>query len=197
MIPIGLLITFDRFVHNQFLKQLDAFVHDSKQILDAWNLYSDTHTDLDGWPEDPHAYGLRQSQRDSDTARAFEPLHAGARRLLTTAGIQLSVLPLSAVQSRWVYQVSILTSALDRLDNLHEQWLRTRDTLPLNSGPGTPDYDDALAEYHADAWSSLDDWATHGLALSEIAAAARTAPSPLAPAPAVAATPGKRAAAGR
>ncbi|MFE6166023.1 hypothetical protein ACFQ7F_44810 [Streptomyces sp. NPDC056486] len=157
---------------------------DSKKILDAWDAYSEAHTDLDGWPHDDHAYGLRASQRDADTLTAFEPLRYGARHLLDTAQTQLAQLAENTVQSRWGYQLGVLGDALDQLDELHEQWLETRDALPLTAKPGTTDFDDALAEHHAESWSYLDDWATHGKALQEINTAARKARSPLAPAPA-------------
>ncbi|MFI8880297.1 hypothetical protein [Streptomyces sp. NPDC055243] len=161
-------------------------MRDSKKILDAWDAYSDEHTDLDGWPHDDHAYGLRASQRDADTHTAFEPLRYGARHLLATAETQLAQLPENTVQSRWVYQLGVLRDALDRLDELHEQWLGTRDALPATAQPGTADFDDALAEHHAESWSYLDDWATHGTTLQEINSAARRARSPLAPIPALA-----------
>ncbi|MFD6434361.1 hypothetical protein [Streptomyces venezuelae] len=159
-------------------------MRDSKKILDAWDAYSDEHTDLDGWPYDDHAYGIRASQRDADTAEAFEPLRYGARQLLATAEIQLARLPENTVQGRWVYQLGILRDALDRLDELHQQWLKTRNELPATTGSDTPDFDDTLAEHHAESWSYLDDWATHGKTLGEINTAARNARSPLAPAPA-------------
>ncbi|MCC2275583.1 hypothetical protein ACMATS_24610 [Streptoverticillium reticulum] len=62
--------------------------------------------------------------------------------------------------------------------------MQTRDSLPLDARPGTQVFDDALAEHHAECWSYLDDWATHGHVLRDINAAARHAPSPLAPPPA-------------
>ncbi|MFC9131395.1 hypothetical protein ACFT4A_31780 [Streptomyces sp. NPDC057099] len=156
-------------------------MRDSEKILDAWDAYSDEHTDLDGWPYDDHAYGMRKSQRDADTAEGFEPLRYGARHLLATAETQLAQLPKKSVQSRWVYQLGVLRYALDRLDALHEQWLITRDALPATAKPGTPAFDDALAGHHAESWSYLDDWATHGKAIREINTAARNAPSPLLP----------------
>jgi hypothetical protein len=161
-------------------------------LLDAWDTHSDEHTDLDGWPYDDHAYGMRASQRDADTAEAFENIRVGARHLLATADVQLKSLPTNAVQSRWVYQLGVLQAALDRLDELNEQWLTARDNLPANAQPGTPAYDDALAEHHAESWSYLDDWACHGHALHEINAAALNAPSPLAPPPTTAPAPGRR-----
>ncbi|CAM5655800.1 hypothetical protein SPURM210S_00953 [Streptomyces purpurascens] len=160
-------------------------MRDSQKILDSWDAYSDEHTGLDGWPYDDHAYGMRKSQRDADTAEAFEPLRYGARHLLATAETPLAQLPENTVQSRWVYQV-VATPALDRLDELHEQWLLTRDALPATAKPGTAEFDDALAEHQAESWSYLDDWATHGKALREINTAARKAPSSLVPMPALA-----------
>ena len=93
------------------------------------------------------------------------------------------------MQNRWVWQLGVLHSALDRLDALHEKWLHTRDSLATDARPGTETFDDALSAHHAEAWSSLDDWATHGHAIHDINATARHAPSPLAPPPPVTASP--------
>ncbi|WP_079124510.1 hypothetical protein, partial [Streptomyces sp. NBRC 110611] len=94
-----------------------------------------------------------------------------------------------AVQSNWGYQLGVLHAALDRLDALHEAWLHTRDSLPAEARPGTPAFDSALAEHHAECWSYLDNWATHGHVLSDINTAALHTPSPLAPPPAMTAVP--------
>ncbi|MFD1829895.1 hypothetical protein ACFSJS_09475 [Streptomyces desertarenae] len=83
------------------------------------------------------------------------------------------------MQHRWGYQLSVLRGALDRLDALHAQWLRNRDSLPVDARSGTPVFDGALAEHHAECWSHLDDWATHGQAIRDIHTAARYAPSPV------------------
>ncbi|MEU6227509.1 hypothetical protein [Streptomyces sp. NPDC047042] len=180
----GLLpISFDRLAHRDFLRHLDAFIRDSEEILDAWDAYSEEHTGLDGWPFDDDAYGLRQRQRDADTAAAFETVRAGARHLLATADVQLPHLPSASVQAHWAYRLGVLHDALDRLDALHEQWLGTRDNLPATAGSGTAVFGDALAEHHAECWSYLDDWATHGHVIGDINTAARYAPSPLAPPP--------------
>ncbi|MFE0703527.1 hypothetical protein [Streptomyces sp. NPDC058872] len=101
------------------------------------------------------------------------------------------------MQGRWVYQLGVLHHALGRLDELHEQWLQTLNALPASAKPGTPAYDDALAEHHAESWSYLDDWATHGKALGEINSAARKAPSSLAPAPRPTAAPNRHTTARR
>ncbi|MFJ6438651.1 hypothetical protein [Streptomyces sp. NPDC091416] len=177
-----LTISPDR-AHREYLRHADNYVRDSKKILDAWDVYSDEHTDLDGWPHDNDSYGIRASQRDADTFNAFENVRAGARHLLATAETQLANLPAHTVQSRWVYQLGVLNSSLDGLEALTEQWLETQDSLPGNARPGTAAFDDALAEHHAASWSYLDDWASYGHALREINAAARHAPSPLAPKP--------------
>ncbi|MFJ6017253.1 hypothetical protein [Streptomyces sp. NPDC092952] len=155
---------------------------ESAKILEAWDFYSDEHTDLDGWPHDELAYGLRASQRDADTMSAFEPLQAGVRHLLATAEVQLVRLPANTAQSRWVYQLGVLRSALDQLDELRDEWLENSSTLR----PGTAEFDNALALHQAESWSYLDDWASHGHALREINTAARGAPSSLTPAPALA-----------
>ncbi|MFG3384028.1 hypothetical protein [Streptomyces sp. NPDC047999] len=101
------------------------------------------------------------------------------------------------MQGRWVYQLGVLHHALNRLDELHEQWLQTLDAPPASAKPGTPAYNDALAEHHAESWSYLDDWATHGKALGEINSAARKAPSSLAPAPRPTAAPNRHTTARR
>ncbi|MFI8307722.1 hypothetical protein ACIF80_30755 [Streptomyces sp. NPDC085927] len=128
------------------------------------------------------------------TAEAFETVRNGEHRLLATARAQLGQLPADAVQSRWVWQLDVLQDALERLDALDKEWRETRDSLPADARLGSPVFDDALAEHHAECWSCLDDWATHGQALAEIHSAARYAPSPLAPSPSTtAALPTSRA----
>ncbi len=84
---------------------------------------------------------------------------------------------------RWSYQLDLLRYALDRLDALQEEWLSTRDSLPALAQPGTPVHDNALAEHHAECWSYLDDWASHGRILIEINTTASAAPSRLPPPP--------------
>ncbi|MEV0691238.1 hypothetical protein [Streptomyces sp. NPDC050388] len=103
--------------------------------------------------------------------------------------MQLRNMPADAVQNHWGYQLGVLHAALDRLDALHEEWLLTRDDLPAEARPGTPVFDDAEAEYHAESWSYLDDWAIHGSVLREINTAARHNSSPLAPSPTATAVP--------
>ncbi|MFW6724161.1 hypothetical protein ACHZ98_29235 [Streptomyces sp. MAR4 CNY-716] len=96
------------------------------------------------------------------------------------------------MQSRWYWQIDVLRSALNQLDELHERWLQTRDELPANASPGTPTYDGAQAEYHAEAWSHLDTWSTHGDALREIDTASRHASARPSPSPTMAPAAGRR-----
>ncbi|MFF5438876.1 hypothetical protein [Streptomyces achromogenes] len=165
---------------REFLHRLDRYIGEAKRILDAWNSYSDLHTDLDGWPYDDHAYGLRQSRRDAETAAAFEEVHDGARHLLESAEDQLPLVPDDRAQTRWVHQLGVLRGALDRLDELNEKWLATQDSLPA----GSEAFETALAEHHAECWSCLDNWATHGHVISEINTAVKRAPSSWSPPPA-------------
>ncbi|MEE1797410.1 hypothetical protein PUR57_01675 [Streptomyces sp. JV176] len=96
------------------------------------------------------------------------------------------------MQQRWTWQLGTLRGALEQLDALDEEWLATRDRLPADAKPGTPLFDDALAEHHGEAWSYLDDWATHGHVIREIHTAAQPTRSTSSPAPAtVLAAPGR------
>ncbi|MEF9902117.1 hypothetical protein [Streptomyces sp. P9-A2] len=181
--PQGPVISTTSDSHRATLKQLSAFLRESTYILANWNYYSEENTDLDGWPFDEHAYGLRQHQRDRETAEAFEAVRPTARQLLATAEEQLAPLPAHTVQPRWAWQLGTLRDALDRLDTLHQEWQQTCADLPLTARPGTPAYDDALVDHYAEAWSYLDDWATHGHAVIDINTTARSTQSRLAPPP--------------
>ncbi|MFJ9033612.1 hypothetical protein ACIRQP_34940 [Streptomyces sp. NPDC102274] len=172
--------------HKHRLEQLAAFIREADQILADWDNYSDQHTDLDGWPHDDHAYGMRASQRDADTWKAFNRIRTGAKDILTTAETQLQQLPPTAIQPRWTWQLSRLYIALDRLTELRDEWLTTRDGLPPSARPGTPEFDDARAERNAEAWHYLDEWAGAGETVLEIHRAAEhalSAPAPKTPAP--------------
>jgi hypothetical protein len=169
--------------HRALLRDLKEFLRASESVLATWDAYAEENTDLDGWPLDNDAYGRHAAQRDADTAAAFENIREGAHLLLATAETQLVHLPAHAVQSSWIWQLNTLRTALEELDSRHEQWLELRAELPAEARPGTPLFDDALADHYADAWSSLDDWATNGQAIFDINSAARHAPSPLAPRP--------------
>ncbi|MFI7094771.1 hypothetical protein [Streptomyces lydicus] len=167
--------------HKQRLEQLAVFLRESNQILADWDAYSEQHTDLDGWPHDEDAYRQRASRRDAGTWRAFNRIRPSARALVAAAEAQLQRLPAQAVQSRWVWQLGVLDTALDRLAALHDDWLVTRDSLPPSARPGTEVYDDARARRNAEAWHELDEWASAGEVLLEIHRAALQAPSALTP----------------
>lgn len=168
-------------IHQQRLEQLAVFIRESEQILADWDAYSDQHTDLDGWPHDEDAYGQRASRRDADTWKAFNKVRPSAGALVATAEAQLQRLPAQAVQSRWVWQLGVLGTALDRLAALHDDWLVTLDSLPPSARPGTEVYDDARAKRNAEAWHELDEWASSGEAILEVHRAALQAPSALTP----------------
>ncbi|MCZ1006864.1 hypothetical protein O1L68_08825 [Streptomyces lydicus] len=171
--------------HQQRLEQLAAFIRESDQILADWDDYSDQHTDLDGWPHDEDSYAQRAGARDADVWKAFNRIRHSAKALVATAEAQLQRLPAQAIQSRWVWQLSVLESALDRLNVHQDEWLVTRDSLHPSARPGTELYDNARARRNAEAWPELNEWASAGEALLEIHRAAEKAPSPLATTPPV------------
>ncbi|MEV5878081.1 hypothetical protein AB0L75_28410 [Streptomyces sp. NPDC052101] len=162
--------------HRQRLEQLTVFIRVSEEIQHAWGVYADEHTDLDDWPLDEDAYGRRAAQRDADTWWAFNRVRSFAKDLLATAEVQLQLLNPAHVQARWPWQLATLDDALKQLNALQQQWLDARDSLPSSARPGTDAYDDALAERNAEAWSYLDDWASHSPAILEIHAAAQDLP---------------------
>ncbi|GGT22445.1 hypothetical protein ACK389_10480 [Streptomyces antibioticus] len=150
---------------------------ESREILADWDTYSDEHTDPDGWPHDPLSYGRRMMRRDAETWRSFQRIRPAARNMLATAEVQLQLLNPAVIQTRWVWQLSELTTALAQLETLQDEWLDARDSWPSEAAPGTEEFDDALAERNEEAWSYLDTWSAQGQALVEIHALALTAPS--------------------
>ncbi|MFD8646282.1 MULTISPECIES: hypothetical protein [Streptomyces] len=164
-------------MHGLLLRQLELFLIESRDILAAWDAYSDEHTDPDGWPHDPLSYGQHMMRRDAETWRSFNRIRYAARKMLATAEVQLQQLNPGAIQSRWVWQLTELTTALTQLEKLQGEWLETRDALSSEAVPGTEEFDDAVAERNEEAWSSLDTWSAQGQALIEMHALALTAPS--------------------
>ncbi|MEE1744106.1 hypothetical protein AB0D16_19310 [Streptomyces sp. NPDC048161] len=163
--------------HQFRLGHLAAFLRESKLIQDTWSVYSDEQTDIDGVPYDEHDYALHQDRRHAETWRAFEQVRYSGETLLATAEHQLQQLPSHKIQARWVWELGTLHTALEQLRTLQSEWVEFRDSLPASAGPGTEQYDDPLADRNADAWSSLDDWTTHGQSILDIHVAARQAPS--------------------
>ncbi|MFD9793350.1 hypothetical protein ACFWXK_20655 [Streptomyces sp. NPDC059070] len=176
--------------HQVRLAHLARYLREAEQIQNAWELYADEHTGLDGWPFDDDAYGRRASRRDAGTWHAFQSLRPHTSALLETAQTQLEHLPASAVQPRWAWQITTLHEAAAELDALLQDWHTARDALPADATEGSDVYEDAFAERTAEAWSALDAWATYGRALLEIHSTAHhTKPPGPAPSPAPAAAP--------
>ncbi|MFF4647786.1 hypothetical protein [Streptomyces sp. NPDC001389] len=172
-----------RSTHELRLQQLALYLSEAERSLATWDAYSEEHTDLDGWPHDETAYGLRKSQRDAETWRAFNRIRHGAKQLLATAEVQLQSMPGRSVQSRWAWQIATLHTALDRLTTLQSEWLDLPDSLPPSARTGV----EPLAERNAEAWHYLDEWALHGQVVLDIHAAVkqrRPGLASLAPAPA-------------
>ncbi|MET8577344.1 hypothetical protein [Streptomyces sp. NPDC005012] len=163
--------------HEQLLGQLDRFLHESEQILAAWDAYSDEHTDTDGWPLHPDAYGRRAAQRDAETWQAFDQVRGGAEELLAKAEAELRRIPPALARSCWPWELGVLRTALEQIDNLQQQWQTTRETLPRNAVPGTDAYDDTIGERDEEAWHPLNEWREHGRALLDIHATLQHAPA--------------------
>ncbi|MEU8482405.1 hypothetical protein [Streptomyces sp. NPDC048641] len=152
--------------HRLYLSQLAIYLRHSRQILAAWDHYSDQHSDPEAFqPYDEDAYGLRQQQRDADTLSAFGRVYYHADELVHVAQQQLAQLSTSARTRRYAWQVRELHDATDGLYAVHDDWLAVRRALPGTAKPGTKAFEEPLAESYAEAWSYLDQWAIHGQAI--------------------------------
>ncbi|MFD7017488.1 hypothetical protein [Streptomyces sp. NPDC059928] len=163
-------------IHRARLHQLAAFLRESEQILADFDAWREEHSDLDGWPLDDDEHSRRAVKRDADTWRSFNRVRFFAKELLATAEVQVQQLNPAHIQSRWPWQLGVLDDALKQLGTLQQEWLKARAALPPTARPGSFAYDDALAERNEEAWSHLDDWATHGKVLLEIQAATQDHP---------------------
>ncbi|WP_253917082.1 hypothetical protein [Streptomyces sp. MNP-20] len=163
-------------IHRERLHQLAVFLRESEQILADFDAWREEHSDLDGWPLDDAGHSRRAVKRDADTWRSFNRVRSFAKELLATAEVQMQQLNPAHIQSRWIWQLGVLDDALKQLDVLQQEWLEARDALPPSARPGSFAYDDTLAERNEEAWSYLDDWASHGTALLEIQAAVQDLP---------------------
>ncbi|MFF0551121.1 hypothetical protein ACFYUL_19395 [Streptomyces sp. NPDC004311] len=163
--------------HQRALGRLTRYIAEAEEILASWDDYSDEHTDADGWPHDPTAYGARQRRRDADTWEAFAKIRFVAlTHLLPFAERQLPHIPALRTCPSWAWQLKTLRTSLDELYDLQESWLAERDALPDRAVPGTEEYDEPLADRNAEAWHYLDTWAVHGQALLDINTAAQQRP---------------------
>ncbi|MEU8543215.1 hypothetical protein AB0C52_25060 [Streptomyces sp. NPDC048717] len=154
---------------------LSEFIARSETVLAAWDAYSEEHTDADGLPYDEASYGWRMVQRDSETWRAFQPFHQHARVLLATAQAHLQHLAAADIEPGWPWQLAELATALNRLDDLRDEWAKAREEH-RSSPPGFEETVDALAERNEEAWSYLNTWATHGPVFLALQSAAVKAP---------------------
>ncbi|MFD9224864.1 hypothetical protein ACFWDI_33810 [Streptomyces sp. NPDC060064] len=160
--------------HRLCLSQLAIYLRHSRQILAAWDLYSDQRSDPKTFqPHDEDAYGLRQHKRDADTLSAFGRVYCHADELVHVAEQQLAQLSPSDRTRRYAWQVRELHEATERLYAVHDDWRAVRDALPESAVPGTKAYEEPLAESYAEAWSYLDQWAIHGQALFAVNALAQ------------------------
>ncbi|WP_030661399.1 hypothetical protein [Streptomyces cellulosae] len=182
--------------HQLYLSQLAIYLRESRQILAAWDAYSDQHSDPDTHqPYDEDAYGLRQRQRDSDTLGAFGRVYDHADELVYVAEQQLAQLPASARTRRYAWQVRELRDSTKGLYAVHDDWLAVRRALPAHARPGTEAFEEPLAESYAEAWHYLDQWAIHGQALFAINALVQKQSKASAPALVTATPPMPKAAA--
>lgn len=160
--------------HRLYLSQLALYLRQSRQILAAWDLYSDRHSDPETFqPHDEDAYGRRQQKRDADTLSAFGRVYYHADELVYVAERQLADLAPSVRTRRYAWQVRELRDATQRLYAVYDDWLAVRAALPESARPGTKAYEDPLTESYAEAWSYLDQWAIHGQALFAVNALAQ------------------------
>ncbi|MFG2979380.1 hypothetical protein ACGFYY_41145 [Streptomyces sp. NPDC048331] len=169
------------------LGQLALFLDEAKQILAAWDDYSDQHTNpIDGWPDDETAYAVRRSQLNADTWRSYNRIRLRAKDLLATAAAELEALPERSVHPHWAWKTGRLQTAHEGLDVLQSQWLDLRAALPASARPGAEEYDAPLAERNVEAWQYFDQWSLHGKAVLDIHNAwrrsqSRPTPAPVAP----------------
>ncbi|MEW2367920.1 hypothetical protein AB0940_00980 [Streptomyces sp. NPDC006656] len=168
--------------HQEMISRLAAFLRAADAALDAWDLYSDEHTDLDGWPYEPDAYDDRKAERDQAVWAALDPVREEAGVLLEAAEADLERIAIPSVQTRWMWQLAQLRGALNSIEAAHEEYQEFRTTQPQ----ADKDALQAAADFrNAEAWHALDTWILHGRAVLEIHTAAVRASS----GPRIAATP--------
>ncbi|MFJ2812249.1 hypothetical protein [Streptomyces sp. NPDC087294] len=133
--------------HRLYLSQLAVYLRHSRQILAAWDRYSDRHSDPETFqPHDEDAYGRRQQKRDADTLSAFGRVYYHADELVDVAQRQLALLSPSDRTRRYAWQVRELRDATQRLHAVHDEWRAVRAALAASARPGTKAYEEPLAE---------------------------------------------------
>ncbi|MEW2583023.1 hypothetical protein [Streptomyces virginiae] len=162
--------------HRKMISRLSVFLRAADAALDAWDLYSDEHTDLDGWPYDPEAYDDRKAGRDRAVWTAFKPVREEAGALLDAAEADLGRMPIPSVHNRWAWQLSQLRDALDQIAATRTEY---RELLAAHPHASPEARDATVDARNAEAWSALYTWLVHGRAVLEIhATALRTAAGP-------------------
>ncbi|MFC9582063.1 hypothetical protein ACFVJ8_04330 [Streptomyces yangpuensis] len=161
--------------HQEIAGRLAAFLRAADTALDSWDLYSDEHTDLDGWPYDPETYDGRKAERDGAVWTAFSPLREEASVLLDAAEADLGRIPVSSVQQRWAWQLGQLRDALDRIEATRTEYRKLLTAHPHASREARHAAVDAR---NAEAWNALYSWSVHGRAVLEIRAATVRAAGP-------------------
>ncbi|MET9958140.1 hypothetical protein ABZ128_03480 [Streptomyces sp. NPDC006326] len=158
------------------ISRLSVFLRAADAALDAWDLYSDEHTDLDGWPYDPDAYDDRKAERDRAVWTAFKPVREEAGILLDAAEAALDRIPVPSVHNRWAWQLAQLRDALDQIAATRTEY---RELLAAHPHASPEARDGAVDARNAEAWSALYRWLVHGRAVLEIhTTAMRTAAGP-------------------
>ncbi|WP_420036014.1 hypothetical protein ACN2WE_30760 [Streptomyces sp. cg28] len=169
--------------HRLYLNQLAHYLRRSRQILVAWDHYSQRHSDPETFqPHDDDAYGLRQQKRDADTLSAFGRVYHHADELVHVAERQLAQLAPTERTRRYAWQARELRDATQGLYAVRNDWLAVEAALPESAQPGTAAYEEPLAESYAEVWFYLDQWAVHGQVLFAVHALAQRNSTAQAPA---------------
>ncbi|MEU9939094.1 hypothetical protein [Streptomyces lavendulae] len=173
--------------HQEMVSRLSVFLRAADAALDSWYLYSDEHSDLDGWPYDPESYDERKAERDGAVWRAFNAVGEEADVLLDAAEAELDHIPIASLQNRWAWQLTQLREALDRIAAARTEY---RSLLAVHPHASPDARQAAVDARNAEAWNALYGWSVHGRAVLEIhttavrtAAGARITTTPPPPAP--------------
>ncbi|MFE6457788.1 hypothetical protein ACFVP0_10045 [Streptomyces cinereoruber] len=143
---------------------LSTFLLQAEKVTASWELYSEEHTDLDGWPYDQADYDDHQEAKDMTLWHLFTPVREGAASLLDAAEATVQSLSGALAQNRWDWQLTQLRGALEHIDAAQDQFL---ERLATDRGTGEA-VREAVAERGAKASEVLSVWVSHGRAVLEI-----------------------------
>jgi hypothetical protein len=156
--------------------ELREFVREMDQIRATWSTYAKSHTGPDGCPLDPAAYAATVEARNHSAWSSFLKVERHIGRLLKSAKGKVDSLPHSTVPSHWRPQLAVLDSALDRIDDAHEEWIL--DAFGTEGPITTENRLHATTARCARSWEPLTQWADHGLVLLDICVPMRPGTSP-------------------